>query len=394
MIAMKKIYMPLLLLILSVTTTNAQVNVDGIISLGEGYTLITTGDLNGGWQGVNAKKIYFTQDATKYYFAAEFTGSSWMAYGFIMNTTANAGGTNNGWSRKITYNHTEKPDIEVMGNCDNTWAEIHTWNGTAWAGTGTNIGASAASTVTGNMADGAVEVAILKSQVGTFSNMDVQFFVTGNNNDHGCFDAIPNDNVSTGWTPPASATTISNYASVATTLSISLADFTGNLNNNTAVLNWKSLNTDNIEKFEIQSSVNGAEWNTINTVLAKKNQINYSISTPQTEDKMLYRIKILNKNNSISYSSIIMFKKTNTPVLQLLENPVRNTIRLNYSSPVKANLELNLFSLEGKKVAAGKNMHNSGTSVITLTLPNLAPGVYFLNVNNGVEVNTLKVAIQ
>lgn len=163
-------------------------------------------DGNAGWAGANAGSLYLAEDASYYYLAASAQIQSWQAWAFLINTQA-GGGTTDSWSRDITYNHADAPDFIFRGNYNTTsnYAEFHSWNGLSWDG----IGTQASSTIYG-IGNDFVEVKISKSNLGNPSMLNIQFFVTGDQNSHGTFDAIPDDEVDTSWTGPTTA--LMNYA--------------------------------------------------------------------------------------------------------------------------------------------------------------------------------------
>ena len=146
-------------------------------------------DLTPGWNGANAKRLYITFDASYIYLGAEITAASWQQFTFLINTKA-GGGTADSWARKITYNHTNKPDYvfrgdlgrdrAIAGNDYGNYAEFHTWDGTQWAGLTTQIVNNGASYSvadnipnTFNAADGFVEVRIARTAVTSASQAEV-----------------------------------------------------------------------------------------------------------------------------------------------------------------------------------------------------------------------------
>jgi len=156
------------------------------------------GDMNYGWAGANAKRLYVTNDNNYFYLGAEMTASSWQNWVFIVHTKS-GGASSDSWSRNIVYNHLNKPDYTFRGTFDG-WCEYHSWNGVGWNGIGSGIAATEyAENITGNDQNGFVELRIPRAFIDNASIGDVQFYITGNNNEHGCFDAIPSDDNATSW---------------------------------------------------------------------------------------------------------------------------------------------------------------------------------------------------
>ncbi len=175
-------------------------------------TPIAIGTDNAEWAGAKAKKLYFTSCGDYAYFGAEVTASDWMNWVFIINNTP-GGGTIESWSRSIDYNHTAAPDFILRGHF-NSYAEYHSWDGSVWTGLGiaTNQNDFGENIIGANQ-DGWVECRVLKSQLGNVSIGDIQFYITGNNNNHGTFDAIPDEQNATSWDHSTNHTILDNYQS-------------------------------------------------------------------------------------------------------------------------------------------------------------------------------------
>jgi hypothetical protein len=211
---------------------------------------VGTGDGNPGFSDAdgNARKLYVTFDNNYVYFGAECKAQFWHQFIFAVNTKA-GGSSTDSWERSITYNHTNKPDFLFRGNIDNqsgrdNYAEYHVWNGTSWQGKGTNTNPGPGKTevrgLFNNSREGFIEIRVPIALLDYALTGDVQFILTGDNNDHGVFDAIPNDNVAGGWNAPQNQTTISNYVGNIA-LPANLGAFAGELRGSTVKLKWNTL---------------------------------------------------------------------------------------------------------------------------------------------------------
>ncbi|MBK9150306.1 MAG: HYR domain-containing protein [Saprospiraceae bacterium] len=160
-----------------------------------------------GWAGANAQALYMTEDNTYYYLGAQVSAAGWQSWGFLINTRP-GGGTSDSWLRQITYGHADAPDYIFRGTFGG-YAEFHTYNSmtNTWQGIGSSIPGTEFNANPG----GFVEVRIPKSTIGVDRIKNVQFFITGDNNSHGTFDAVPNDEIVTSWNP-ANKTVLDNYA--------------------------------------------------------------------------------------------------------------------------------------------------------------------------------------
>lgn len=199
-------------IVISFINAMAQPVIDGTF---DGETVwgspVATADLTPGWANANAKKLYVTQQGNYVYLGAEVTASTWMNWVFTLHSKAGGGGSDS-WSRSIDYTNANKIDYIFRGHF-NGYAEFHTWNGSSWSG----VGSSAANTefaenITGTDQNGWVEVRILKSALGTPALADIQFYITGDQNPHGSFDAVPNDDNATSWNQSANRSPLDNHA--------------------------------------------------------------------------------------------------------------------------------------------------------------------------------------
>ncbi len=390
----KQFYSTLLLAATLGTVSAQSPTIDGTISAGEGWQLAATADQVAGWSGANARKLYYAQDAAYYYLAAELNADGWMSYGFIVNAIPMQGGTSDGWARQINYTHTEKPDLEIRGNLDNSWAEVHLWSGTAWTGGGTNITtANAMVNLTSGGTYGAVEVRIPKAATGTFTSVDAQFYITGNNNDHGSFDAVPNDNNATGWTPPASVTNLSQYVSINTTLNVQLQAFNGSIAGDDVKLEWSVANAESISEFHLQSNTSAENWKTETVISGNGNQQVYTTTLKQSVSNGFYRLKIIDKANKVTYSNVLLFKKQGNNTITLLENPVRNTIRFSLQDVKEQQVQATVYSFDGRRVVGKSFNHQPGTAIYTVDLMKAKPGVYIITVVTGNESNSYRIVV-
>ncbi|MBK9257616.1 MAG: T9SS type A sorting domain-containing protein [Saprospiraceae bacterium] len=159
-----------------------------------------------GWAGANAQNLYMTYDNNYVYLGAQVQAQGWQAWAFIIDTKP-GGGNFDSWSRQIDYAHSTKPDYIFRGTFGG-YSEFHTWNGASWSG----LGMSQAGTEFAENENEFVEVRIPRAVIGNINNFKVQFYITGNENEHGSFDAVPDDNNATDWNQFNNRTQLMNYA--------------------------------------------------------------------------------------------------------------------------------------------------------------------------------------
>ncbi len=172
---------------------------------------VAAADMASGWANANAKELYVVENGDYIYLGANITASDWMNWVFIIHTYGGGGNTDS-WSRSIDYNHTESPDYVLRGTFG-SYAEYHSWNGSSWSDVGTSISSSEfGENISGADQDGWVECRILKSIIGSPTTGDIQFYITGDQNSHGSFDAVPNDDNATSWDESSNRTPLDQYS--------------------------------------------------------------------------------------------------------------------------------------------------------------------------------------
>ncbi len=168
-------------------------------------------------------------------------------------------------------------------------------------------------------------------------------------------------------------------------LPLTLINFNAVVDNCTNKLRWASENETNTNYFSIEKSVNGIDWFKIGTINAQGNSIirlNYSFidnDVQSVQGKFLYRLKMVDKDNSFKYSDVIMVLN-NCQKLQMIiyPNPVINN-SINFSiSGFSKNIISVLKSVSGEIISI-KNCAN-GSNLLDVT--KLANGIYILTVSD------------
>jgi trimeric autotransporter adhesin len=179
------------------------------------------------------------------------------------------------------------------------------------------------------------------------------------------------------------------------TLALNLLNFTGNLQGNTANLNWTTAFEHNTRYFEIQRSADGISYDSIGQVSPIGNSfisLNYSFSDLRAAPINYYRLKIVDLDGKSIFSSVVLLKSGATKQkVFLLGNPFVNSIDVGFSEVPQSSISLNLYDMEGKKLAT-KSLSGSFNQVqLDVSKLNLTKGVYLLQVEADRKYYTYKV---
>ena len=184
------------------------------------------------------------------------------------------------------------------------------------------------------------------------------------------------------------------------TLPVDLLSFSGSLNTQYhSELQWQTTNQYNLSNFEIQRSYDGSQFSVAGTVNAIQNpaQIqNYSFTDPVLAKTVnFYRLKMVDQDGRSKYSAIIRINN-NRPekFVELVQNPVRETISFIINNQERQNVSVQLISSSGQLVKRWEPGRIEGYVVLPLNSYQIAGGIYVLRVTAGNRTESLRVSIQ
>jgi len=187
---------------------------------------------------------------------------------------------------------------------------------------------------------------------------------------------------------------VGNYWSV---LPVNLLNFQGNINkNNKVTLQWRVENNETTDQFEVQRSNDGIEFKTIGVVFtSEKNGIeDYMFyETMSSFDKAMYRLKMIDKNNNVTYSKILVFqsKAATTSNIKIIGNPVNDKLTFNYTAYTSHIIDVKVYDMSGRMMMSNKITSLEGNNIISFPLASaFKANMYLVEVNNGTEIQTAK----
>ncbi len=172
------------------------------------------------------------------------------------------------------------------------------------------------------------------------------------------------------------------------TLPEKLIDFNGQKIEKNVQLNWITVAEENVNQYILEKSTDGADFGTMAYVFAKNNSSRntYSmIDHHPIQGVNYYRLRIIEKDNSYSYSPIIRIKfdgQLNGNVV-VAPNPVENQFKILLTGLEKGVYTLDIKNLSGQTVQrkiinVGQYEHIENMSKSN----SMATGIYYLNVYN------------
>jgi hypothetical protein len=167
-------------------------------------------------------------------------------------------------------------------------------------------------------------------------------------------------------------------------LPVTLFNFSAVRENTNTNLSWSTTDESNSDRFEVEHSVNAKNWNLIGTVKSKgesKILEKYTFThTEAVEGENLYRLKMIDRDDSFAYSRMISITFDSGMGAQIYPNPAADYLSIK-SVDWNSVSELRIFNLNGQKIfkSSGKTISSQ------IDLRKMDPGVYMLEIqkNNG-----------
>ena len=154
-------------------------------------------------------------------------------------------------------------------------------------------------------------------------------------------------------------------------------------------LYWNTANESSMQLFEIEKSIDGIKFNSIGKVKAVNASNNsYSFSDNSSKATAYYRLKMINKDGSYTYSFIVLVKRSTNDVLTIYPNPAKDVITISHAA-AQANQRIDLLSIEGKTIQSLQVI--AGSTQTSFNIDFLQPGLYLLKYSNGKEYQTIKL---
>lgn len=184
-----------------------------------------------------------------------------------------------------------------------------------------------------------------------------------------------------GFTQITDSVTVTNCG-----LALQFLDFTGGLETNDVVLNWKTAQEINTNYFEVERSTDGRSYSGIANLNASFNSSminNYSYVDRNAADiltgKLYYRLKEIDKDGSFTYSKIVAIDLSGLPSdFQISPNPAHNLLKINLRN-ISAPTKMIVTDVNGHRLME-QNIPVATSQTVLLNTTNLAPGTYFLRV--------------
>lgn len=178
---------------------------------------------------------------------------------------------------------------------------------------------------------------------------------------------------------------------------INLVNFSCSNYNTQNYLKWESISNPNLKKYEIEKSEDGINFQKIGEIESigiVNNQYNFTDDKMSIGNEQFYKLKIIAKDGSYTYSKIIsIIKNSNYKYLSIAPNPAFSTTELNIFSYKIIVTKLEILNSIGAISISKDITLQKGNNSILLDVKGLVKGVYFIKIKNAQFAHTRKIMI-
>lgn len=170
-----------------------------------------------------------------------------------------------------------------------------------------------------------------------------------------------------------------------------LLSFHSSIENTKATLIWNIDKNEHYNVFAVEKSENGKDFTNAGIIFTsnKAGVETYTFKSAMRPDEIAYyRLKVVNNNKASYYSKTIIVKpqaNTACATINLLENPVKANLTLNYNSQTNNICTIAIYNAYGVNVYTSTTAVNKGVNTINFNLANnITRGTYIVDlINNG-----------
>lgn len=179
-------------------------------------------------------------------------------------------------------------------------------------------------------------------------------------------------------------------------LPLKLMSFRADKKNNAAELKWDTENQENFSHFEIERAASAdasfEKVATMNATTTSEGSYSYTdINAFRLMQKAFYRLKMVDKDGSFTYSAVVVLVFDNAP--SIIVSPTLLTagemISVNTTGDGREKYEVKLFDMSGRMLT-----QQAGSNRIQLSTARLLKGMYIVSVTGANETKSFRVMVQ
>ncbi len=178
-------------------------------------------------------------------------------------------------------------------------------------------------------------------------------------------------------------------------LPVRFTGFRAATNFNQTDLKWIVADNESGKQFEIEKSTDGKSFSStalvLSTVKSGSEEYEFKVELPVV--RTFYRIKLIDKNNHVSYSNTLAVGTTikTSGYLALNQNPVESYLSFQFNSSENSSAIINIYNASGNLVYTQKTNLTKDANTVAINLDGkVFTGLYILEVKTPYDHNSVK----
>ena len=183
-------------------------------------------------------------------------------------------------------------------------------------------------------------------------------------------------------------------------LPVELSAFTAeSINNEVVELSWETVTEDDNDFFTIERSEDSDSFDIVAIVkgagTSQEAKDYVFIDRSPFSGISYYRLKQTDFDGKWSYSDIVSVSlQSSFGDVAVLPNPVKGNSILSFGSAKAVSVIVSIKDITGKTILEKNHISSPGKNTVNLDTENFNHGMYFLILNNGTELNTIKFIVE
>lgn len=187
------------------------------------------------------------------------------------------------------------------------------------------------------------------------------------------------------WVELSHIGTLSNWtlAELSGTLPVTFTALNITCSDNAAIIHWQTATEIDVDHFEVQRSVNGADWTTIASQGAAGQSstlqdYTYTDREQVSSVTVFYRIMSVDRDGARKYTEARASACASTEQWKVWPNPVQQELHIRFTTEEAYSASLQLFDNKGALVRQWQQNVTRGVNQFTVDLKDLAAGAYHI----------------
>jgi len=174
-------------------------------------------------------------------------------------------------------------------------------------------------------------------------------------------------------------------------LPLKLISFSANKSGENNLLQWQTAQEINLDRFEVERSLDGREFKTIGKMNAGLSNYNFTDDKP-IGGKNYYRLKMIDKDGNFEYSPMRIITRHSFYV-NVYPLPAKGKLNIQIKSSKTEKAEISITDVSGKILITNTLSITTGVNSSSINIQSLDKGAYFLKVITSETIETRKIIV-